>query len=480
MLVDAVCGALTGVAHFLGEVATHLHPVFYVYIPYWAVISTLLSLSPLTLLLPQFVSGKLTWKWRKDVPNVWTIHGKRYDLRPFYKQHPGGAYRLDAAKGSDCTGLFESYHVFMDREVLLKMLAMYEIKDGVPATPVPMQFDDPFFADLKQMVRDHFKSKGKWSHKMTTPHLILCFAAWASMWLLNWHMLTSNSMWCIPLLGCLSWYMTGSVMHDASHSALVAQPWLNRVFAHAAFPYGVNVGGWHIQHVMSHHIYTNEEEDVDLYHFDPVITLQKGMGTVHLLLHCFRMFYVLSTAVMHLAMVVPYGLLFHHVDPAHGHKMYDRVKAIEAHRVQLRPEMMIEVALLVLWWAMCATHQGFITALCFQLSIYAVSSYLFCFFTQVSHLQEECFMAPEERKALPFAKRQVLASMDFAADSKFWSNISGGLNTQAIHHCFPSVSAIHLRDLYPKFRQLCRKHGVELKEAKSLSSFLWGYFLFVN
>jgi len=278
----------------------------------------------------------------------------------------------------------------------------------------------------------------------------------------------------------LSWYLTANVMHDSSHNALVTRPWLNRLLSRAAFPYGVNAAAWQIQHVLSHHIYTNEEEDVDLYHFDPFLKLEKGVGTLNIFLHALRLVYLLSATMLHLAIVVPYGLLCGQVDPLHGHRMFDRVKAITAHRAQLKWDVLVETVLLFAFYGVCYSYHGFVKAICYQMPVYAISSYLFAFFTQVSHLQEECFLDPKKRDELSFAKRQVTSSMDFAADSPFWGHISGGLNTQAIHHCFPSVSAMHLRALYPRFREVCKKHGVHLKEAPSLGAFVWGFVQFAN
>lgn len=289
-----------------------------------------------------------------------------------------------------------------------------------------------------------------------------------------------GSTWCIPLIGSLAWYLTGNVMHDASHGALVASPTLNRLFSRAAFPYGLNVAGWRIQHIMSHHIYTNEEEDVDLYHYDPIMSLEKGARSTNWFLHGLRCMYLLSTAVVHLQVVVPYGLVVGNVDPAHGHRMYDRMKPIEHFRALLRWELIAEFGLQVLYYYGIYRMQGFVPALCFFMSVMAVKGYCFSFFTQVSHLQEECFLDEKKREELPFAKRQVLASVDFSADSFFWGHISGGLNTQALHHVLPSVSAMHLRDMYPKFRVVCKKHGVHLNEATDVKKFLWGFFSLSN
>mmetsp|Transcript_45806 Transcript_45806/g.133371 ORF Transcript_45806/g.133371 Transcript_45806/m.133371 type:complete len:479 (+) Transcript_45806:87-1523(+) len=475
-------GIAAGLSGALADVAAHLNPIFYLFVPYWTLILSALVLSPVTVLLPQFIQGKLTWPSSKDAPDIWIVHGKKYNLKPWYKSHPGGEFALRAAKGSDCTGLFESYHVFTDREVLLKTLARYEIKEeGETKVDEPaMVFYDAFYEDLKGIVREYFKGKGKNAHKMTSPHIALCFVAWVTMWAMIYSILFHDAMWCIPFVGVLSWYLTGNVMHDASHNAFVADPTLNRVLSHAAFPYGVNVTSWHIQHVMSHHIYTNEEDDVDLFHFEPVIILKPGENSVNLVLHVLRLLFILSTAIPHLTFVVPYGVLFGQVDPMNGHSMYDRVKAIKAHRAELKWEMIVEVLALLAFYFACWWQHGAIKAVCVQMSIYTISSYLFCFFTQVSHLQKECLQDPQALKGQSFARRQVASSMDFAPDSAFWGHISGGLNTQAIHHCFPSVSAMHLRALYPAFRKVCKKHGVLLKEAPSLRSFVWGFVQFAN
>mmetsp|Transcript_85826 Transcript_85826/g.247671 ORF Transcript_85826/g.247671 Transcript_85826/m.247671 type:complete len:483 (-) Transcript_85826:281-1729(-) len=460
---------------------THLHPFYYAFVPYWTLILGALCLSPLTVLLPQLIKGELSWPSKEDVRNEWIIHGKTYDLTPFYDSHPGGSWALRAAKGSECTGLFESYHLFIDREVLLKMLDRYEIDTGDRKAPeLSMVFHDDFYADLKASVREYFNGKGKGAHKMTWPYLTYNLVAWATMWSMIYGILFKDALWCIPFVGYLSCYLTGSIMHDASHNALVSSPTWNRILSHAAFPYGINVTAWQIQHIMSHHIYTNGEEDVDLFHFDPIVTLKKGEGHVNIVLHVIRLLLVLSTAVVHLAIAVPYGLLFGQIDPVPGHRMYDRVKAINAHRAELRREMMIELAALFAYFAVCWYQQGLIKGICVQMSIFTISSYIFSFFTQVSHLQEECFGEGDDLKKLSFAKRQVATSMDFATDSFFWSLASGGLNTQSIHHCFPSVSATQLRDLYPTFRRVCRKHGVELKEARSMMDFIWGFVQFAN
>lgn len=471
----------TSLQGFFQGFADNLYPIFYPFIPYWTIILVALCISPLTILLPQLLQKELSWPLKADIPDVWIINGKRYNLKGWYKEHPGGALAIRSARGSDCTGLFESCHTFIDREVLLKMLARFEIKDGVAAPEPAMVFSDSFYEDLKQMARDHFKGRGRGAHKMSGSHLALCAALLGIFWYLIYHMLTTDAMWVTFPIGFLAWYMTGNMMHDGSHNALVSSPFGNWVLSHAAFPFGVNVASWRIQHVMTHHIYTNEEDhDVDLYHFNPLITMKSGVNSVNIVLHFVRVLYLMATSMPHLTLVVPYGLVFGQTDPAHGHKMYDQVQSIIAHRAELRLEIIGEMVAQFLFWCVCAYYQGPVRALCLNMMAATISSYCFSFFTQVSHLQEECFADEKTLETLSFAKRQVFTSKDFSADSPFWGHISGGLNTQAIHHCMPSISAMHLREMYPKFRQVCKKHGVEVKEEASLASHLWGFIAFSN
>lgn len=452
------------------------------YCSYWFIILGLFLISPLTVLLPQFLKGKLDLLNGYEAPPVWVVAGKKYDFRPFVDIHPGGKWMLNAARGSDCTGLIESYHPFLDREVLYRMMLKYEVEDdAIKIEEVDgTVYSDPLYEDLKLMLREHFRGKGRGSRKMPWSYLVLNVTFWCFRWYLILLLVFRESLWTIPVIGVLSWFLTGNVMHDASHCALLSNPMLNQIFTHAAFPYGVNTRGWHIQHVMSHHIHTNEENDVDLHHFEPVMILEKGRGSVNVILHAIRLTLLLSTAMLHLAVVVPYGLIFGQVDPANGHRMYDHMPSIRAHRSVMKKSLIVEFACVVVFFIVCGYHHGFIKGVAIQMCNFLVVSYLFCLFTQVTHLQEDCFPSKEEMSKMSFAKRQIATSLDFATDSPFWGFVSGGLNAQAVHHLFPTVSSVHLRHLYPKFLQVCQKHGVEPKVANSFSSFIWGFISFAN
>mmetsp|Transcript_56965 Transcript_56965/g.99598 ORF Transcript_56965/g.99598 Transcript_56965/m.99598 type:complete len:167 (+) Transcript_56965:3-503(+) len=156
--------------------------------------------------------------------------------------------------------------------------------------------------------------------------------------------------------------------------------------------------------------------------------------------------------------------------------MYDRVKALQAHRAELKWPMLAEVTSLFVGFFILYAFKGSFWKCAFMYWVCNTSSsYCFFFFTQGNHYQAECFQEPKNLEQMSFAQRQVGSSVDYAPDSAFWGFVSGGLNTQALHHCFPGVSQAHYRALYPKFQQICKEHNVGLKVAPSMTEFLWGY-----
>lgn len=472
MIEDMIGGLLAGFVEGIG----HVHPLFYMFVPIWVLTIVPFLLSPVTVLLPQFAAGKLSWPSANDFPDEWVIHGKKYNLKPFYRNHPGGSFVLRSCRGSDCTGLIESYHPFIDSAVILRKLNNYEIQGAAPAEQPRMAFSDPFYVDLKQMVREHFKGKGKNAHKMPWPYMALCFLAWVGMWAAFFLIVTQDAIWLAPVAGFLAWITFCTFTHDGSHNAAVSRPWGNRLLSRLAFPFGVNGAAWHIQHIMSHHIDTNEEEDVDLFHFEPFMSYFRNTGNHTRLFHSLRLLLLMAVSIPHLAVAVPYQLLTGLEDDIRGNRMYCRVKAITVQRAEMKWEMLAEFSLQSAFLILLSMALGFCKAMAIYMSIVTAASFFFFIFTQGSHYQKECFLAPEEMEHLSFAKRQVAASVDFEVGSSFWGFVSGGLNGQALHHCLPSISQAHYRALYPKFQRVCKKHGVELKVAPSVTEFFWGFF----
>lgn len=216
-----------------------------------------------------------------DVPaGVWRIHGRDYDLTSFVDSHPGGAFLILLGKGTDCTILFETYHVFNEPR---KRLRTHDVSaDGlqpeVPACP------SPFLVDVRTMVKQYFAEargsdmrakitraglvassahKTSWAQLSRMALLLVCEGV-ATWWWLASGLISAG--FCAGLCGYLLMVNLG---HDASHGALTRYPKLNNLGHYLGnAPFVTGHASWSLQHVVSHHQHTNEVgQDVDAHHF---------------------------------------------------------------------------------------------------------------------------------------------------------------------------------------------------------------------
>lgn len=107
-----------------------------------------------------------------------------------------------------------------------------------------------------------------------------------------------------------------------------------------------------------------------------------------------------------------------------------------------------------------------------------VASILFMTVTQVSHVQRETQM-PHATDDPDFFKRQAKTSLDYSCDSNVWSFLTGGLNTQSLHHVLPAVHSSHYCDLYPKFRDVCIRHGCPPPQEQNISAAIVEHLAYV-
>lgn len=87
---------------------------------------------------------------------------------------------------------------------------------------------------------------------------------------------------------------------------------------------------------------------------------------------------------------------------------------------------------------------------------------------QVSHIQLDAEGPSADLAKLHWARRMALTSVDYSQGSWLWCYLTIGLNMQSLHHILPGVSYSQLPRLYPEYRRVCAKHGVQLLERRNL------------
>eukprot|EP00929_Paragymnodinium_shiwhaense_P002390 TRINITY_DN102618_c0_g1_i1.p1 TRINITY_DN102618_c0_g1~~TRINITY_DN102618_c0_g1_i1.p1 ORF type:complete len:492 (-),score=86.76 TRINITY_DN102618_c0_g1_i1:120-1595(-) len=460
-----------------------------------AIFGSILVLSFFTWRLQQVRKGEVVNPVKDTVATmgrkgVWLINGKRYDLTDFLDRHPGGAFALQICEGSDCTGLFETYHTFVDPEKQMAIMKKYELPDdstrGKDIQPLTVgetgQFNCAFHKDVKEMCREHFAGKGKNAHKCKTSHFVWHIFVQAMLFYSLYRVYFYEEWFsCIIVSLCAS-HLTFNVAHEASHFTYSSSKLFNRIMSMAGIPFSFNSVCWHLQHVVQHHIHTNLEHDVDLYHFIPLMRVSAIFDhkTAFILQPILFFLVLLPTAITHLYFVVPVDILWGTTDPAIGEKRYEQATHLEVFRRNTFWQMLAEALtfpgyLAVVLWFKGGGFLELFPLWCFITSLCSIQ-FLFC--TQVTHLQK----GAQDAKKLAdpsWAKRQVYSAFDYNQDSYGWMMYTGGLNMQVIHHVLPCVSASHYCDMYPKFREVCKRHNVEILEYPSAWSTARGFYAWI-
>jgi len=386
--------------------------------------------------------------------------------------------------------------------------------------PVP-ECPSAFMSDLRVMVREHFKQeKGKPNdgHHKAHPlskcaHVVLLVVevALAYWW---W---TRCSMVAAFLIGLVSWLLFCNAGHDASHGAYSQRAWVNTL-AHLTMsaPWQAGQCTWWLQHVVSHHQFTNVVgHDVDahhqcfarwhravpheirggrwcggvnnlFWHFLTYIGSTVGMSIIH----PFKFIWVplISHLVCKQGLGRAYrGTIDERDEPRHGFfcptshdSAYEKIAGNFARQGVAYYRWSVLFGNLFIWClSIFVLHAPFIKclleeesrhesrkasaaacgyALMLVLLPFMVSSICFMCVTQISHIQEACQKNETLEMIDPF-KRQALTSCDYSPESRIVQYLTGGLNLQSLHHMLPSVSLCHYAALYPKYIAVCQKHG---------------------
>jgi fatty acid desaturase len=386
------------------------------------------------------------WNSKHDGAHVddklWIVHGKRYDLSRF--AHPGGSYALSLGRGRDCTVLFETYHFATSKHFAALDRFASEGVGPVAARRSGLCFWD----ELRERVAAEIGERKYMSRgRATLTACLTCFGVIPSFaWWWATGSIAAATAW--PLL---QWLMATNVSHDGSHFGVVSQKsaprFVNALATLAAWPLFSNTRVWMLQHVASHHQYTNTDNDPDVFHFFRMTDEQDEALRLGALLF---FLYVFACPIM----------VFGYTLQVFVSLALPRLSsAIKPPGVRLSPW---EVALMCLE---LTTAAGLFVAAALRHGLWRaalpwlVASAVFTLVTQVSHLHGA---KGDDRS---FAHWQVSQSLDYRRENHLVGFLTGGLNNQALHHLFPCVGSEHLPRLVKVFLETCARHGVAPVEA---------------
>ncbi|XP_017461468.1 PREDICTED: cytochrome b5-related protein [Rhagoletis zephyria] len=195
---------------------------------------------------------------RKDdeAEGFWRIKDELYDLTDFIPRHPGGAFWLEWTKGTDITEAFESHHISKKPE---QMLSKFHVRSA--AKPRNYKFtlhENGFYRVLKSRVREKLKEVDFNPARRTD---LMHFGLLLSTFVFAFACAYTGYIIFELFAGLsLSW------LTIATHNYLHRKDnWQMYTFNFSL----MNFCNWRVLHAMSHHVYPNSLNDLEMSLFEP-------------------------------------------------------------------------------------------------------------------------------------------------------------------------------------------------------------------
>ncbi|KAI8424208.1 hypothetical protein MSG28_002788 [Choristoneura fumiferana] len=372
--------------------------------------------------------------------DLWRIHDSLYDLTDFVEKHPGGVQWIAFTKGTDITEAFETHHLKGTAEA---MLPEYFVKQTTVPRNSPFTFEeDGFYKTLKTKVVMKLKDIPKGTRKKSdyvTDGLLAALVIVSS--LSCWAM--ARSVFIGLPLTVLSGFLLSSVATCGHNYFHRRDNWRMYVFNLL----GSSYSDWRISHAMSHHLYTNTAQDIELSMLEPFLlflpyskkTLLEKLGSIYWpVIHSVASVTMLAKEVILCA-------------TKHEGKSLKWTNTIPF----LIPTWMWILGGQPLHW----------TIFTWIASLFSASFFFVVYGLTAGHHSDDNFFEGDKprAKSIDWGIHQldtVVERIDYAGNH-FKSITRFG--DHYLHHLFPTIDHAELKYLYPTLLEHCKKYEEELR-----------------
>lgn len=394
------------------------------------------------------------------------VDGVVYDIAGFSLVHPGGDKVIRAAGGTDASALFHSMHPLHLDPSKSRLLQQYRIgnfcpKSGEHPVIIPQYtFQSEFATDLKTRVRRVMGST-KWfapPQFWIRSTVILLLTVWSEyQWIIH------GTMFYGLAVGVIHACIGLSIQHDASHGAISTSPFVNEVLAYGADLIGNSRWIWFQQHILWHHPYTNHigldgdaqsAEPALLFHDYSTKMPQGGWW------HRFQHIYMHTVLALYgPSMTLNYGYLR---QLRHNQNVPDALFAPGGFFREQRAKAIVFRCLYFLRTMLLPWYIASVPLLVGLVFVPLVCGSVLTLLFVVSHNFEgsdrEPYASCSKEGKIDWYKAQVETSSSYGG----WLSmvLTGGLNLQIEHHCFPRMSSWHYPAIQQVVRECCKDHGV--------------------
>lgn len=270
------------------------------------------------------------------------------------------------------------------------------------------------------------------------------------------------------------------IIYLGTHYQLVKSAKMNQLLSLlGGFYFAPNIQ-WEMQHVISHHSYTNIHDfDVDLNHFldNFRTTTDQTYRDIYSKWRYFIPIYMLFTSIGQIdfwgaraernihRLMVPFWT---------GNDTSRYVLFIYF----IQTSWIFAILPLMMLVSFGFSINSFFKAFLFVILPRIGHGVLFYLFSQVSHIQTDAFQHSEDEnlKSDCWIIHQIQSCVDYEIYSLFWNIASIGLNNQTIHHLCPSIHPCHYAELQPILNAFCKDYNVQRRIFPNLYQTLISHF----
>jgi fatty acid desaturase (delta-4 desaturase) len=377
-------------------------------------------------------------------PDCIQVDDKIYSAAALAKDHPGGELFVRAFGGRDATEAFMSYH---RKEFPHSKLESMVIGGAPQKKKKGADADFMELCALVEKVVPKHKAFAPWHY-----YLKVAVILGGALSLEGYMHYTGNYKWYLSAV--LGWFLALiglNVQHDANHGA-VSKNWVvNRFLGSFQNWLGGSAVDWIHQHVVQHHIFTNDlHHDCDI-HGGAVIRLNPLKP---LLKHQFAQGIYVFILIGVFGFTTIWASLVQVLEAKH-YTPYSKM---------LKSYLNAEVFTSCLWvlrWFIIPFYHNFSFNTFLQIApMYVVGGYYLAFFFILSHNFVGVHMFDESaaKHTESFLYKQVASSSNVGG--AVLAVFNGGLNFQIEHHLFPRMSHTHYATIAPIVREYCAKKNI--------------------
>lgn len=376
-------------------------------------------------------------------PEAIQIDDKIYCAKTLSDIHPGGDIFVKAFAGLDATKAFLSYH---------RRNFPHAGMIGACIGATPAKTSSEYMADYLELCQ--LVDKVLPRHKSFAPSYyfvkIGCILIAALVLETYIHMYSRYVWYLTGPLGFLMALIGLNVQHDANHGAISKDPMTNRIFGLTQNWIGGSALNWIHQHVVQHHIHTNDvHQDPDL-RGNPLIRLNPLSPISKF--QCVQQVYTfLLMMVFGLSMV-----LFNFFDVITGKNMTSFSKMVSDERWF---EALTSIVFYLRWFYLPWYASPTLNTALNVAPLFIVGGFYLSFFFIISHnfVGVHMFDNKSKRKST-FLYDQAASSSNVGGSILCF--INGGLNYQIEHHLFPRVQHSHYPKIAPIVRKFCKERDI--------------------